>query len=261
MGANLFRRRWRGIMGLIIGLAVFYAILCALLFAFQRQLIYHPQPSEGDTADSRQSLLVDGIRLQLSVRPRDGPDALVYFGGNAEDVSQSLPDLSLAFPGHALYLLHYRGFGGSEGSPSEEALHADALALFDQVASHHPHVTVLGRSLGSGIAVRLASQRPITRLILVTPFNSLAELARQRFALFPVDWLLQDRYESWRYAPRVRAPTRIIAAGDDEVVPRASTERLYAHFAAAVATLTLIPGTGHNTVSDSPDYLRALAAP
>ncbi len=76
----------------------------------------------------------------------------------------------------------------------------------------------------------------------------------------PVKWLLRDKFESWRYAPRITVPTRLIAAGQDEVIPRASTERLYAHFAKGAATLQVIPGVGHNTISASPQYLEAIRA-
>ena len=89
-----------------------------------------------------------------------------------------------------LYLLHYRGYGGSSGSPSEEMISRDAMTLFDQVYATHPHITVVGRSLGSGVAVRLASQRPAARLVLITPYNSLEELAARQFPIFPVKWLL-----------------------------------------------------------------------
>lgn len=74
----------------------------------------------------------------------------------------------------------------------------------------------------------------------------------------PVRWLLQDRFESWRYAPQVAAPTLLIAAEHDEVIPRASTEALYTRFRSGVATFKMIAGTGHNTISENPDYLRLL---
>src|SRR5260370_41081884 len=103
-------------------------------------------------------------QVLVSTRPKDGSHALIYFGGNAEDVSLNMPSLSAGFPDSAIYLLHYRGYGGSSGRPSEGALFADALTLFDQVHSKHPDVDVVGRSLGSGIAVYVASLRPVTRL-------------------------------------------------------------------------------------------------
>ena len=89
----------------------------------------------------------------------------------------ALPGLADAFPDHALYLLHYPGYGGAPGKPSEAAIAADALALFDRVAPQHPRVVVIGRSLGSGVAVQVASARPVARLVLVTPYDSLEEIA------------------------------------------------------------------------------------
>ena len=154
--------------------------------------------------------------------------------------------------------MHYRGYGGSTGSPSEEAIARDALTLFDTVYNRHPNIAVVGRSLGSGVAVRLASQRPASRLILITPYNSLESLAKQRFPWFPVKWLLKDRFESWRYAAHITVPTLLIAAGHDEVIPRSSTQQLYTHFAPGVATLKVIPDAGHNSLSDSPEYLKLL---
>jgi len=243
---------------LVVILAALYLTLCAALFVFQRALIYYPQASAATTPASLLTLTVEDAQIQVSVRPHDGPNALIYFGGNAEDVSRSLSGFSQAFPEQALYLMHYRGFGGSSGSPSEEAIARDALTLFDKVYSSHPKVVVVGRSLGSGVAVRLASQRPASRLILITPYNSLESLARQQFRWFPVRWLLQDRFESWRYAAHITVPTLLIAASHDEVIPRSSTQQLYTHFAPGVATLKVIPGTGHNSISDSPEYLKLL---
>jgi pimeloyl-ACP methyl ester carboxylesterase len=132
--------------------------------------------------------------------------------------------------------------------------------LFDQVQATHSHIALVGRSLGSGVAVRLASQRPAARLVLVTPYNSIEGLAARQFRWFPVRWLLRDKFQSWRYAPRVSVPTRLILAEQDEVIPRSSSERLFGHFAKGVASLHVITDTGHNSIGDSPDYLKELAA-
>jgi pimeloyl-ACP methyl ester carboxylesterase len=233
-------------------------MLCIALFVFQRALIYYPQPRTIDTPESLLALSVADAQVLVTVRPHDGPKALIYFGGNAEDVSRSLPGFSQAFADHAIYLLHYRGYGGSTGSPSEEAIQRDAMTLFDYVYNSHPDIAVIGRSLGSGVAVRLASQRPASRLILITPYNSLEDLAARQFPWFPVKWLLQDKFESWKYAAHITVPTLLVAAEHDEVIPRASTDRLYTHFAKGVATLLVIPDTGHNSISESPNYLQML---
>ncbi|MFS2095943.1 alpha/beta hydrolase [Pseudomonas sp. Pseusp11] len=258
MPSTKLSRMSRTLVSLFAFIAVAYLLLCIALFVFQRALIYYPQPRTIDTPESLLALSVADAQVLVTVRPHDGPKALIYFGGNAEDVSCSLPGFSQAFADHAIYLLHYRGYGGSTGSPSEEAIQRDAMTLFDYVYNSHPDIAVIGRSLGSGVAVRLASQRPASRLILITPYNSLEDLAARQFPWFPVKWLLQDKFESWKYAAHITVPTLLVAAEHDEVIPRASTDRLYTHFAKGVATLQVIPDTGHNSISESPNYLQML---
>jgi pimeloyl-ACP methyl ester carboxylesterase len=249
---------YRAIIGVVVAGVVVYVGWCAALFFLQRSLIYFPQQRAFGSGDTTAKLLVPDAELQISVRPRPGAKALLYFGGNAEDVSANLPSLSNAFPDYALYLLHYRGYGGSSGKPSEGALTSDALALFDKVYAEHPNVVVVGRSLGSCVAIRLASTRRASRLVLVTPYDSLQELAAQQYPYIPVRWLLLDKFESWRYAPLVSAPTVILAAEHDEIIPRSSTERLYSRFAAGVASYKVIAGVGHNSISESAAYLPLL---
>lgn len=245
-------------LSLVILCVLAYAGLCAMLFVSQRSLMYYPQPGPSGGRAATLTLHVDEAEVLVTTRLREGPGALVYFGGNAEDVSYSLPGLAATFPGHALFLMHYRGYGGSSGTPSEAALFADALALFDKVHAAHPDVVVIGRSLGSGVATYLASQRPVARLVLVTPFDSMLELASSHFPWLPVRWLLRDKYESGQYAAQVTAPTLLIAAEHDEIIPSTSTEALLGHFRSGVAALKVVAGAGHNTISESPDYLPLL---
>src|SRR6185295_1356612 len=248
----------RTVLTLALIAALLYLACCVLLFACQRSLIYFPRPPSPAPGASTITLRSEGTEVRVTAKPRRGPDAVVYFGGNAEDVNFSLPDLAAAFPEHALYLMHYRGYGGSSGKPSEVGLVADGLALFDRVRTEHPNVVVIGRSLGSGVAIRLASSRPVSRLILVTPYDSLVGLAARQYAIFPVRWLMRDKFESWRYAAKVTAPTLLVAAEHDEVVPRTSTEALYARFPAGLVTLRVVAGAGHNTLQESPEYIPLL---
>ena len=239
--------------GLIL-CAVLYLALCLALTFFQRSLLYMPPPSNCCATPSEITLVGDGVALKLAVRPHAGAGAIIYFGGNAEDVSASLPVLNTAFPTRALYLLRYRGYGGSDGQPSEAAFRRDALAVFDYVRRQHGDIVVIGRSLGSGVAIRLASQRPVSKLILVTPYASILALAQQRYPIFPVRWLMQDKFESWREAPQVTAPTLLLAAQYDNLVPAQSTQMLYQHFASGIARLKVIPETDHNNISASVTY-------
>ena len=241
-----------------------YGALCGLLFLRQRSLLYFPQPRAADAPGELLALPITGgppeARVLVTVRRRPGPKALLYFGGNAEDVAGQLPLLAAAFPEHSLYLQHYRGYGGSSGQPSERALFADALALFDRVRPDHGQIAVVGRSLGSAVAVHLAAHRPVDRLVLVTPFDSIEAVAARHYPLVPVGLLLQDKYRSDRAAPRVGAPTLLIAAERDEVIPRANTDALLSSFRPGVASLVVLPVDGHNAVEGFPGYLPLLQA-
>lgn len=247
----------RTILTLVSVAALIYIGLCLALFVAQRSFIYFPQPKSAGNG-SALTLDVDGERVLIETRIKTGSDAVIYFGGNAENVSRSLPTLADAFPERSLYAMNYRGYGGSTGKPSETALIADALVLFDRVHADHAHIIIVGRSLGSGVAVHIASERPVERLVLVTPYDSLLNVAATQFRYFPLRWLMLDKFESWRYAPKVAAPTQLIAAQNDEVIPRSSTEALYDHFPKMLAALTVVPHAGHNTISESPEYISLL---
>lgn len=246
-------------LGMLMAIVLAYLGLCALMFFQQRSLMYFPVPQtdlpEGAAAIT---LPIDGAHIAVTALRQDLPKAVLYFGGNAEDVNGSLSDLTTAFHEHAVYLMHYRGYGASTGEPSERALVADALALYDRLRAQHQHIEVVGRSLGSGIAVQLASARPVQRLVLVTPFSSMRDVAATHYGYLPVRWLMRDTYESGTFASKVSAPTTIIAAAQDRIIPPAHAKALLDRFPAGVATMTVIDEAGHNDISFSPRYIEAL---
>ena len=245
----------RTVVSLLVVAAVVYLGLGAWVYAMQRSQIYFPVP-ETHRPDA-QVLWIDsqGERLKVWVVPRAGSRALLYFGGNAEDVAGNIEAFSAAFPDRSLFLVNYRGYGGSSGRPSEAALFADALAVFDHVRREHSEIAVMGRSLGSGVAVLVASERPVEHLVLVTAFDSLVNVAREHFRWLPVGWLLRDRYESASRASAVSAPVLVVIAGEDEIIPKARAEALVAAFAAGQVQAVVVPGVGHNTLDLSPAYL------
>jgi len=237
-----------------------YVGICVMMYLSQHSLIYFPQPRAVTAAESTLILPVDGAEVVVTVRPLNASKAIVYFGGNAEDVSQNLASFSSAFPEHALYLMHYRGYGGSTGQPTEKDNVADGLALFEKVRALHTDVAIVGRSLGSGVAVQVASQVEASRLVLITPFESMVELGARLYPLLPVRWLALDRYESDKFAPGIRVPTTIIMAEHDEIIPRTSTEKLLNRFDAGVARMKVIEGVGHNNLEWNKSYGEALQA-
>jgi pimeloyl-ACP methyl ester carboxylesterase len=239
--------------------AVAYGVLCAWVFFTQRSQIYFPTPESRPAGAEALWVESQGERIQVWTVARPGGRALLYFGGNAEDVAGSIPGFAQAIPDRSLYFVNYRGYGGSSGRPSETGLVADALVVFDHVHARHPDVAVIGRSLGSGVAVQLAAARPVERLVLVTPYDSLLDVARAYFRWLPVGLLMRDRYESARRAPAVSAPVLVVIAEADEIIPRARSEALVAAFAPRQASVVVVPGVGHNTLDSSPGYLESVA--
>jgi len=234
-----------------------YAGLCLVFVVFQRSFIYMPTPVTAAHAAAF-PLEVPGATVRISSRPHDGPRALVYFGGNAEDVAYTVPELAQLFSDRAVYGMHYRGYSGSSGRPAEAALRSDARALFEMVHDRHSDVIVVGRSLGSSLAIQLAAEEPVSRLVLITPFESILSIARRVAPFLPMSLMLRDKYESWRYAPRVTCPTLILAASHDELVPMRDTEKLLAAFQPGVATMRVVDGADHNSVSDAAEFWEAL---
>ena len=234
-----------------------YASICLFFFVFQRSFLYMPTPAP-PTHTTSDVLEVPDARLRLSTRQFDGPKALIYFGGNAEDVASTVPELAAMFPDRAIYALHYPGYSGSTGHPAEAAMRNDARALCKMVHSQHPDVIAVGRSLGSSLAIQLAAEDGISRLVLIAPFESILAIASRVAPFLPMSLLLRDPWHSWRYAPRVTCPTLILAASHDEIVPISDTRKLFEAFQPGVATLRVIDGTDHNSVSGPEEFWKAL---
>jgi len=245
---------WRLSRIIVTTLLTLYVVFCVLLFVFQRSLLYFPTSLPAAAEDFTEILSAGDIELTLSVKRGSGSNAIIYFGGNAEEVSGGLAELASFFPDYGIYLQHYRGYGGSAGKPSEKALHADAAAVFKLVQSRYENIAVIGRSLGSGVAIKLAAENQVNRLVLVSPYDSVLSLARARYPFVPIKMMLIDEFQSVLYAPEVKVPVLIIKAQSDNVVPHDHTEALLHEFAPGIANAITIPGTEHNTISANSNY-------
>ncbi|MBC3973994.1 alpha/beta hydrolase, partial [Xanthomonas translucens] len=165
-------------LGIVAAIAaVAYLVVCALLYLGQRDLLYFPQATRVAAAQTDFTLPRSRALRLRGWQLNPGRDkVLLYFGGNAEDLRQARAQLAPLLPGYSVYLLAYRGYGASDGTPNEAALIGDALALYDHVRAAQPQaeIAVLGRSLGSGVASQLAARRPQARRVGVTPLESQA---------------------------------------------------------------------------------------
>ena len=242
-----------GLLVSALQIAAIVAIAYPLLMYFaQDSLIFFPQPLAEERRaaiaqrTATESLFInaaDGTRLHAwHVK---GNPLIIYFGGNAEEVSWMLDEAARRTPGVGWLLVDYRGYGASGGSPSEKALTADALRWYDQIATQYKATYVFGRSLGSGVAVQLAAQRPVAGAILISPFDSLVEVGKHHYRFLPVDWMLRHRFDSASLAPKISAPLLCIVAMNDEVVPPVHSKRLYDAWGGK-KTWVGMEGAGHN---------------
>ncbi|MFZ5425465.1 MAG: alpha/beta hydrolase [Thermodesulfobacteriota bacterium] len=248
---------------LIIGfIIILWAGFAAFLYFGQESQLYQPRPvdpmNETQLMSTHPGLEVflvstpDGQALAGWFLPRKlgrglAP-AIVYFGGNAEDAADFLAQAKM-FPEMSIVSVNYRGYGRSTGRPGQKALMDDALAVYDQaVAATGKRAVVMGRSLGSGMAVHVAANREVAGAILVTPYDSLLEVAREHWPFMPVKWLLKDHYDVTADAARATAPLLVLTASLDGVI---SPERGRAVFDAWKGTdkaYTRVISAGHNDI-------------
>ena len=224
----------------------------------QDRLIFFPQPIGSvahlpGAAKAVEIVATDGTRLRgWSRQPTGAPAPVVlYFGGNAEEVSWTLADRR--WPADwAIVAINYRGYGTSEGAPGEAALIADALAIHDAIVARSDvdarRIVAFGRSLGTGVAVKLAAARPLAGAVLVSPYDSLVELGRTHYPFLPVSWLLRHRFDATVDAPRMHAPLLAIVADHDSIVPRARSRALYDAWGGPKSWV-VVPAADHNSLS------------
>ena len=237
---------------------VIYALACAGMYFAQDKLLYFPSP-EVDRPGARALHLRSGAETVKvwELHPGAHP-AVIYFGGNGEDVGFNIPDFDQQFPDRAFYLVNYRGYGGSTGVPREDALIADAEVVYDWVRMRHDSIVVMGRSLGTGVATALASRRPVAGIVLVTPYDSIANVGAGRYSWMPVRWLIKDPYNSVPRMKQVHAPVLVLIAGQDESIPKARSDALIAAIPAGLGHTVIVPKAGHNDIETFPGYWAAL---
>jgi len=253
----------RGIVEWLIIVAALVVGIPLAAWLGQDRLVFFPQPLTATTqlpghAKTLDLVAGDGTRLSgylIAATPRPAP-TLIYFGGNAEEISSTLADARWPRT-WSIAGLNYRGYGRSEGKPGEQAIVADALALFDALARNPDidarRIVVVGRSLGTGVAARVAAERPVAGAILVSPYDSLVEVGRGHYPWLPVSWLLRHRFDSLAAARAARVPLLAIVGSEDGIIPASRSRALYDAWPGPKRWLAL-EGAGHNDISMAPAF-------
>lgn len=240
-------------LGLAVLLVLAYIGFSSLLYVKQRELLYFPTPPLEVAEASKVVIKSEVGDLKGWVINPGMPKALIYFGGNGEQVERNADFFAKCLPHHSVYLMPYRGYGGNPGSPSETGLFSDALLLQALVNNRHPDVSLMGRSLGSGVAVYVASKRPTNKLLLITPYDSIADVAAGIYPFFPVRWLLKDPFDSTAYANNVSALVKVLIASEDKIIPPAHSRTLVMSFKRR-PVVKYIENADHNSISSSREY-------
>ncbi|PMR72213.1 alpha/beta hydrolase [Halomonas heilongjiangensis] len=266
-------------MRFLVGLVLVYALVVSLAWGFQSRLLYLPHlgrehvgtPADLGLAWEPVTLSTeDGLSLDAWWIPADAPRAsLLFFHGNAGNISHRLASIAQFHRlGLSVLILDYRGYGRSEGSPSEAGTARDARAgwrwLVEEAEAPPGEVVLFGRSLGAAVAAELASsltgEASPAAVILESPFRSVPKLAQRLYPFLPARWLVRFDYDTEAYVRRIAAPLLVIHSREDEIIPFAEGRLVFA--AAGEPKRLLEIRGGHNTgfVDSEPDYSAGIDA-
>jgi len=214
-----------------------YAAFAALMYVVQRSLMYFPEtartaPAAAGLPQAQEVVLdtADGEKvIAWHVPPRGDAPTVLYFHGNGGSLRLRVDRFQrIAAAGVGLIALSYRGYGGSTGKPTEDGLINDARAAYAFAADRYRRIALWGESLGTGVAVALAAEKPVTRMVLDAPYTSALDLARANHWYLPVRLLMKDQFRSDERIARVKAPVLIMHGEVDQIIPIAYGERLFA---------------------------------
>lgn len=246
---------------IIIALILIYISICIGIWGFQRHLIYKPDTNIQSQSYGLQGFedlrlkAADGTIIQVWYHPAQaGFPTIIYFHGNAGNLENRVSIFKVyAQAGFGVLGLGYRGYGASQGSPTEQGLYQDARAVIQHALRDlnlpKDKIILYGRSLGSGVAVQMATEFPMAALVLESPYTSIVARGQYRYPLLPVKLFIQDGFDSLSKIHQIRSPLLILHGEQDTTVPVEDGKTL---FAAALFPKTAVyfPHKGHNDLNN-----------
>jgi uncharacterized protein len=248
-------------MTILITILLVYGVILIFFYFIQSALIFYPQPITrsvplDEQVEEVHITTAEDLSLHgwLSKGDSQSPHKLIiYFGGNAEEVSHLIPATAM-LNGWALLLVNYPGYGNSQGKPGQDSFFKTALAVYDYAKTRqdisHEHIVLLGRSIGTGSAVYLAHERAVRAVILISPFESLQPVAQSSMPFLPVGLLLRHKFPSKKYASYIEAPLLAIYGTEDRIIPPRHSKKLVEIWKGPKRLIAL-EGFGHNDIFES----------
>jgi len=242
---------------ILLVIIAIYLSIGVYLYITQRSHLYFPTKAVSHNHDTIQ-ISNGGETIEVIVVNPGQKKALLYFGGNAEVVADGAEVFESRLIDHTTYLVEYRGYGHSTGTPTQAGIVSDGLKIYDTISPKHKQISLFGRSIGTGVAMQVASQRVVSQMALITPYDSITALAKKRYPIYPMEWLLKDKYDSFSLAPHIVADTIILIASDDTLVPKKHAYRLESAFAPELVSAIEIADSTHANIADTQQYTELL---
>jgi fermentation-respiration switch protein FrsA (DUF1100 family) len=240
-------------VGYFGGLVAVFLMQRAFLFPIPQTIRTAPDAAGFSEAEEHVLTTADGERVIVwHVPAKPGHQVVIYFPGNGDFLAGLVSRFrGITSDGTGLVALSYRGYAGSSGGPSERGLLWDAAAAYAFTAARYSadRIVLWGFSLGSGVAVALAAEQPVGRLILEAPYTSIVDLAASLLRVMPVRWLLRDQFHSDERIARVTAPLLIMHGGRDSTISIGFGEQLFA-LAREPKQFVRFPEGGHNDLDN-----------
>ena len=252
-------------IGAAIALAL-WLVLCLLLFGAQDKLLFYPkklsieafaQAGDPPGVDTVELAMADGtvVRGWLVNNEEKESNLLIYYGGNAEEVSRLIARMG-ELEGWDIVLMNYRGYGASDGTASETTMCSDALEIYDHFTRMDDYsngkVVVMGRSIGTGVAVFVASQRDTSAVILVSPYDSMTSMVQEMIPFVPVNLILRHKFNTIERAPGITAPLLNLTGSEDTTIPVCHSKLVADHWGGDMKMVE-IEGD-HNSMSRQEEY-------
>lgn len=234
----------------ILSALLLYVRQDSLVFAGAYMLKNKIKESEhiSDNTAVTNIIATDNTTLYGSSSIYDKDTLIIYFGGNAENVTNFV-NMMTDIKDVDTVSLNYRGFGRSEGIPTQDNIYSDALEIYDHFKNKYSHIIIIGRSLGTAVATYTASKREVKGVILITPFDSIAKVAQDLYPLFPVSVLLKYPFNSEENIKTVTTPVSVLMVEDDEVISNKHTINLNKRIS-NLNIFTIIKNSGHNDIME-----------
>lgn len=245
-----------------------------LVYMTQRNFIYFPTqtavtPREAGVPEMDEVAVTteDGLTLKAWYKPPQNAEhpTLIYFHGNAGDIAdRTFLMKSFLKEDFGVLLMTYRGYSGNPGNPTEKGLYHDArAALRFLIDKESEYIFAFGHSIGTAVAIQMASEFALKGLILQSPFPSLTEVGNYHFPFLPIYWLIKDRYDISESASKLKIPKLVIIGLDDTIVPPEISLKLH-EILPEPKTLKKVPHRGHNELFEPEiiiDFIKSTAAP